>query len=69
MNSAEASKNLKIIAKYNDSLRHILKTISPNSDSVKIREVANALLSLEVKDSDKAAEITDNRKDFVYLSS
>lgn len=69
MNSAEAGKNLKIIEKYNDSLRHILKTISPNSDSVKIREVANALLSLEVKDSDKAAEITDNRKDFVYLSS
>lgn len=68
-NSAEAGKNLKIIAKYNDSLRHTLKTISPNSDSAKIREVANALLSLEVKDSDKAAEITDNRKDFVYLSS
>lgn len=44
MNLAEAGKNLKIIEKYNDSLRHILKTISPNSDSVKIREVAKCIV-------------------------
>ena len=64
---AEANKNISMIAKYNNSLKHTLKTISPNSDSEKIREVANALLSLEVKNSDKAAEITDFRKDFLYL--
>lgn len=64
---AEANKNVSMIGKYNNALKHTLKTISPNSDSEKIREVANALLSLEVKNSDKAAEITDYRKDFLYL--
>lgn len=52
---------------YNKSLRQTLNKLSPGIKDNECREIIKDLLSLEVKNSEKAAKIKDYRKDFTYL--
>lgn len=62
----KTKNNTEMAYKYNRLLKNILSKISPNLNDSECKEIIKDLKTLEVKNSEKASEINDYRKDFIY---
>lgn len=63
----QTKNKVELSSEYHKTLRNTLKKIAPQLPEDENKKLASELLSLAVRNSQKAAEITDYRKDFLYL--
>lgn len=63
----ETRKNIQLATEYNKYLNQLISKIAPNMNNEEIHGVIKDLRSLEIQNSNKALEINDYRKDFIYL--
>nr|QGT49736.1 hypothetical protein Melaina855_1230 [uncultured Candidatus Melainabacteria bacterium] len=62
-----SQKNIKTIQKITNNLNSILQEISPEISFNKLHKISSDLIKLEIPTSAKAENISDYRKDFLYI--
>ena len=67
INEQTKQEKLETIKQYNKRISHLIQEISPNIDVIKRQQIISDLKNLEIKNSDKASQINDYRKSFIFL--